>query len=256
MKLKWLGCASLVLESENARILIDPYLRKENKKLPPVSVSGDFDAIFITHPHLDHFSDVGEFLLAGVPKVYVSPNGIRNAEKVGIPTEKMLPLEKNQTVKLFDFTIKTYPSRHCRFDLFTILSVVLNPKTYFMAKSSIRLLKGIKNFKIKDDVYLLSISDGKETVFVLGSAGMDPNFDYPKGCDLLVFPYQGRYGMHFYLKKFLRRFLPKAVTIDHFDDAFPPFTHKINPKKFVPTVEKTLKGAKAFVMEEGKWYSI
>lgn len=49
---------------------------------------------------------------------------------------------------------------------------------------------------------------------------------------------------------------PKAVTIDHFDDAFPPITHRINAERFVPAVKKRLPEASAFVPEENVWYDV
>ena len=76
------------------------------------------------------------------------------------------------------------------------------------------------------------ISGGGKRVIVLGSAGMDRGTEYPTGADLLVFPYQGRAGIHRYMRRFLRRFRPAAVMADHFDDAFPPVSRSVNTKSF------------------------
>lgn len=256
MRIKWYGTASLVVESGKTRVLIDPYLRKLNPKLPPVPVTGDFGAVFITHPHLDHFSDIGAFLEAGVKRVYVSENGMAHARENGISTQQMRALSAGQTISIGDLIVRTYQSRHCKFDLATILSVVFHPRTYLKISNSIELLRLIGKYKIKDDIYALDISDGKKRVTVLGSAGMDPDERYPRESDLFVFPYQGRSRMHRYLKRFLLRFSPRRVMIDHFDDAFPPFTHRMNTSKFIPTVKETLPTAEAFIPEEGVWYDV
>jgi len=256
MRIKWYGTASLLLEGGNTRILIDPYLKQYNPKLPrvPIEEAASADAAVITHPHLDHFRDIGAFLEAGLKTVYVSANGIAHARENGIPAERMVPLSAGETVTVGEITVHTYQSRHCVFDAATLLGIVFSPRTYFHAKKAVALLKETKRYKIKDDIYALAVSHGGKTVTVLGSAGMDKNTVYPQGSDLLVFPYQGRARMHRYMLPFLKKFQPKAVLADHFDDAFPPLTHKIRTKKFVTFAER--EGIKAIVPQEGEWYEI
>lgn len=258
MKIKWYGTASLLIEGGNTRILIDPYLKKYNKKLPrvPVEEAASAQAAFITHPHLDHFPDIGAFLEAGLPAVYVSQNGIDRAARNGIPTEKMIPIAAGEEITVGEISVKIYQSRHCVFDAATVLGVIFHPMTYFRVNVSVALLKDIRKFKIGDDIFALELTHGGKKIMVLGSAGMDQNTVYPTGADLLVFPYQGRSKMHKYMLPFLEAFRPKAVMADHFDNAFPPFTHTINMKKFVPAVQDKLPGCAAFVPKEGEWYEI
>lgn len=257
MKIKWYGTATLLIQSGGTRILFDPYL-KRNPKLPPVPVdeAATADAVFITHPHLDHFCDVDVFLEAGAGAVYVSENGIARAAREGIDTSRMFPLRAGDGVRVGDMTVTAYQGRHCVFDAATVLGVALNPLTYTKLSQGIRLLKQTKKFKITDDIYVLYVTDGKQTAAVLGSAGMDEETQYPTGADLLVFPYQGRARMHRYLEPFLERFRPKAVMIDHFDDAFPPLSKRVRTEKFIPAVMKKLPEATAIVPKEGVWYEV
>lgn len=260
MRIKWYGTATLLIEAGETRILVDPYLKNYNPALPrvPIPEAATADAIFITHPHLDHFSDVGAFLDAGIKKVFVSEHGIAIAQENGIPDGRMIPLAANEKISVGDITVHTFRSRHCKFDAATVLSVALDPTTYlFHFRDGVNLLKGTKRFHIDDDeVLALEFSAEGKKIMVLGSAGMDPNTEYPDGADLFVFPYQGRARMHKYMISFLKEFSPKAVMIDHFDDAFPPLTHAVNTKKFAPTVQKYLPSAKAFRPVEGRWYDI
>lgn len=258
MKIAWYGTATLMLACGDTRILIDPYVRQYDKKQTPVPVDAlsAADAVLITHPHLDHFSDIGAFLAAGLPKVYVSENGIRHAAAQGIRTEAMQPLAAGDIFRVGELTVRAYQSRHCRFDLWTVLSVALSPRTYLHAKDAVSLLKQTGKWKIKDDIFAFEISGGGKRVVVLGSAGMDEGTEYPKDADLLVFPYQGRAGMHRYMKRFLQRFRPRAVMLDHFDDAFPPLTHTIGTRKFVPAVKTFDRAMRAWVPEMGVWYEV
>ena len=84
MRFKWYGTASLLLESENTRLLIDPYLKEYSPVAPvPLAEARTAEAIFITHPHLDHFQDIDAFS-EGVRPVYVSATGISHAKKNGL----------------------------------------------------------------------------------------------------------------------------------------------------------------------------
>lgn len=258
MKIKWLGTATLLIEGGGSRILIDPYLRRLNKKLPPVPVdeATAADAIFITHPHFDHFSDITSFIKGNVKAVYVSENGISTARKMGIYHRLMQPLFAGEKISIGDITVRTYQGRHCKFDKTTVMGIVFNPLTYFRARRAATILKGMKNYKITDDIYALEVCCGQKKIMVLGSAGMDTGAVYPAGADLLVFPYQGRARMHKYALPFLKTFEPKAVMLDHFDNAFPPFTHRVGTKRFIPAANKNFPQIKAFVPAEGEWYEI
>lgn len=260
MRIKWYGTASLLIEAGETRILVDPYLKQYNPQLPPLPVeeAAAADAAFITHPHFDHFADVGAFLEKGLKKVFVSERGIEIAQRNGIPDGRMLPLAANEKITVGDVTVQTFHSRHCKFDAATVLSVALDPATYlFHFKDGVRILKETKRFKIApNEILALEFSAEGKKVMVLGSAGLEESTEYPDGADLLVFPFQGRSRMHRYMIPFLKAFSPKAIMIDHFDDAFPPLTHTIKTKKFLSTVQKQLPGARAIVPVEGEWYEI
>ncbi len=256
MRIKWLGTATLLLESGATRILLDPYLRGRNKKLAPISPdeTADVQAIFITHPHLDHFADVNAWTERGVERVFVSENGIRNAERNGMDVSRMLPLGSDEMHRVGDFTVRTFKSRHCKFDVLTVLRVFFSPRAWAHFFGTCAFLHRVRKFPLDGDIYALEISDGERTVLALGSAGMDERVHYPEGADLLVFPYQGRVRMDKYMRKFLRAMKPKKVMLDHFDDAFPPLTHRENTGRFAAAAEE--EGTEGFVPAEGQWYEV
>ncbi len=258
MRIKWYGTASLLLESGDTRLLIDPYLHRYNKKAPPFPVDDakTADAIFITHPHFDHFSDIDVFTKGGIRRVYVSKNGIARAQELGFDTDCMTAIEPNEEYTVGAFKVRTYRSRHCVFDAATVLGVVFSPRTWLRAKTAVTLLGACRKFKLEGDVLAFGITDGEKQVFVLGSAGMEEDVEYPQGADMLVFPYQGRRRMHRYMQPFLGTFAPKAVFADHFDDAFPPLTHRISMEKFGAAAKERLPGIRAIVPEENEWYEV
>ncbi len=257
MKLKWYGTASLLLESGGTRLLFDPYLKPLNPKLPalPVEEAKTAQAVFITHPHFDHFESIGTF--AEGRDVYVSAAGAEHAARLGIPTERFHAIEAGGEYRVGNFLVRAYRSRHCRFDVGTVLRVLFSPRTYVCLPKSISILKMTKEYRIaQDEIFALEVTDGEKRVFVLGSAGLEPEEKYPQGADLLVYPYQGRSNMNRYMRRFLDAFRPKAVLTDHFDNAFPPFTHRVSVKRFPAALKKHLPSARAIVPTEGEWIEV
>ena len=258
MKIKWYGTASLLLEGGGTRILVDPYLKKYNPSLPrvPLEEAGSADAAAITHPHVDHFADIGTFLQAGLRCVYVSENGIQHAKESGIPTDAMNALERNASFRVGEICVRTYYTKHCSFDAATVLSVLFSPRTWLQFGKGVRVLRDARKFPLDDDTLALEFSHSGKRVFVLGSAALDENTEYPQGADLLVLPYQGRAGMNRYIQPILRTLAPKRVMIDHFDDAFPPISHAVSTKKFLPSVQANFPEMQAFIPVENEWYEV
>lgn len=257
MRFKWYGTATLLFESGGTRLLFDPYNKQFARTAPvPLQEARTADAIFITHPHLDHFSDVDLFS-AGVRPVYVSATGLAHAAKNGLNRACMRQIGAGDTLSIGRFTVRVYPARHCVFDAATILRVLFSPRTWLHIADSIQLLRGAVRYRIdRSDVLAFEISDGQKSAMIFGSAGLDGAASYPQGIDLLLFPYQGRARIDRELVPFLRAIRPKAVTIDHYDDSFPPITCRMDTRRFIPTVQRHLPEARAFVPEENVWYEV
>ena len=256
MKYKWYGTASLLFESNKTRLLFDPYLKKfASAESVPVAEARSAQAIFITHPHFDHFCDIDAFS-EGKRDVYVSPSGIKIAQKNKLDASCMHTLCAGDEVRVGAFIVRAYRSRHCVFDAATVARVVLSPRTWCRLPDVVRILREIKRYHIqREDVLAYHVSDGEKSVLLFGSAGMEPTERYPQA-DLLIFPYQGRSRMDRELLPFLDATSPKAVTIDHFDDAFPPITHAEDTSRFVPTAKMRLPEASAYVPQENVWYQV
>lgn len=75
-------------------------------------------------------------------------------------------------------------------------------------------------------------------ILIFGSAGIDKNAKMPESVDVLIWPFQGRTNMSKYSLPIIERIKPKMIILDHFDDAFPPVTGKVNTDKFVKLLNK------------------
>ena len=257
MRLKWYGTATILLESGETRLLFDPYQKSFAAGAGvPLDEARTANAILITHPHLDHFSDIDLFSQGRCP-VYVSAKGIALARENGLQTECMHAIGEGDVLTVGPFRIRAYPARHCRFDAATVLRVLLAPRTWLHFSKAVALLRGAGRYRIRrDEVLAFEVTDGERTLLLFGSAAMDEGAAYPVGADLLVFPYQGRARMDRVLRPFLQKLRPQAILIDHFDDAFPPITCRVNTARLSSTVRECLPQAQAIIPDENVWYPV
>lgn len=257
MQIKWHGTASVTIKTSVASVSFDPYLHKLNPELPPVDAEEikNSDAIFITHPHADHFADVASFMNGKTP-VYVSPNGIKHAGRARADASCMRPVRIGEKYTIGDITISVVQSRHCRFDLPLILSVLFSLRTYRLAGNAFRLIGDSFKFRIRDDVYFFLIEAEGKKIALLGSAGLDKATEYPTDADLLILPYQGRSDMAEYSLRLLSRLRPKRVLLDHYDDAFPPFTGKVDTQKIVLLASREFPEMPVAPFKQGLWYEL
>lgn len=257
MKIMWCGTATLLVESGDTRLLFDPYLRKYDRRGAPFPLEEALraDAVFITHPHCDHFCDIGTFAAERRP-VYASAHAVEIARKNGLGG-RFYVLAPYSGVRVGALTVTAYPSVHCVFDAATVMRVLLSPRTWRHPRVCAELLREARRFRLhRRQSLCLEVCDGAKRVVILGSAGMLGGVPYPKGADLFVFPYQGRAEMHRVLLPFLDVFLPKKVMIDHFDDAFPPVSSAVDPQKFPAAVKERLPKAEALIPEMNVWYEV
>ncbi|MDQ5814777.1 MAG: metal-dependent hydrolase [Actinomycetota bacterium] len=69
VKLTWLGHATFLLETGDARILIDPWVQNNPACPDDLKDLGSLDAMLITHAHFDHIGDAVEIARATSPEV-------------------------------------------------------------------------------------------------------------------------------------------------------------------------------------------
>ena len=254
MELKWYGTASLALRQGERTLVFDPYLKRLNPQLPPLPQAEirQAEAIFITHPHIDHFSDIDAVAAAGGPPVYVNERGVELARRQGLSCE-IREIRAGQELCCGPFRIRALAARHVRFDRRLVLQTVgrcLVSGKFSQVGEFIRLSR---RFKIQPtDVLAYLVSGGGCSVLVLGSAGLDPSVSYPAP-DWLVFPYQGRSRMAPYAADLLEALHPGRVLLDHFDDAFPPVSQTMDGRELISLLQSRGSSLEVTIPKEGQW---
>lgn len=123
--LVWFGHSSYFMQIDGKRILVDPVLSGSVSPLPvgqksfkgtDIYTTDDFpeiDYLFITHDHWDHLDHDTIIKLKPKIKTYICGLGVgEHLEHWGIPANKIIEKDWNETFTLGEFTVNTVPARH------------------------------------------------------------------------------------------------------------------------------------------------
>src|SRR5262249_1558054 len=125
IRVRWLGTASIELESQGYRLLIDPYATRASlwrcAAVPlvpdPIAIARYFpnpDAIIATHTHVDHVLDIPTIARETGAKVIGSPSLIALCRSAGLGETVLHAVSGAETIELGPFQVSFVPSVHSR----------------------------------------------------------------------------------------------------------------------------------------------
>ena len=223
-----------------AAIAFDPFFgmpvgcfkNKNRSSLPKDDFSKVTD-VFVTHGHVDHIYYLPELCVASDFRIHCTPTPRKTLTRRGVPPERIVPAAAGGTDSVPPFTVTAYKGRHCRFDLPIILKTVFRGSFFRHLVHAVRFLLEMLRFPEKGEILMYEVSCGGKRIQVLGSLGLDEHTDYPADADVLILPFQGRSNLEAYALGIVRRLRPRAVLLDHYDDAFPPVSDDIYTEDFI-----------------------
>ena len=259
MKLSWYGTASVMLESGDCRLAVDPFLTIPlnetfcRRKLHAVRYR-TADAVLVTHGHFDHILDIPRLYRNSDIKIYATKTPCRMLLRRGVAREKLKVIAPGMTFTLGGFTIRVYQGRHCRFGAGIALKTVFKKDTLLHPKRLFDLLLLNGRYKENGETLFYEIEAEGKRIQLMGSMGLDLDTMYPTGADVLILPFQGTYCPARTVAPIISRLKPKMIYLDHYDDTFPPMSSHIETLDF--TAALIHNGIPAAALKFGKEYEI
>lgn len=238
MKITWYGTATVGIESENTKLLFDPFVRM-NKRMETTPLEGfaGFDAVFVTHGHFDHIYSIPA--LTQIDKtvpVYCTKTPKNTLTERGVAPERIRLIQPDDTFRIGGFTVRVRRFKHIIFDPIYILtvvpkSIVMFPRLFWQAYMNHKMPEG-------GEIVAYEIEAEGKKVFLTGSFRAYPGEEYPKDADLFILANGGSVFVPEKVKGFVDKYHPRRILVDHFDNAFPPVTRTVSVKRLKRSVEK------------------
>jgi L-ascorbate metabolism protein UlaG (beta-lactamase superfamily) len=226
MTVTWLGNASIIIESAGQRLYFDPFFPLDNA-----------EDVFITHGHYDHLFFVPDMRGCRVRCTKTPADLVRGAKVICAGDVEHIGV----------FEVRTIKSRHARFDLPLIINTLL--RLLKTPKKIPFFIKVLRDFPENGETVMFDVRSGGKRVVVLGSLALDPGTEYEQGADCLILPYQGYSDNLAAALPVVHRLAPKSVILDHFDNAFPPISQKIDVSQILIAVPYAAKPKKGVAIE-------
>jgi len=230
MDIKWYGTASISIESNNEKILFDPFVPMLGSKID-VHLDDfiDYDKIFITHGNFDHIGSLKKIYKKNNKiKIYCTKTPYTYLNKKGIPLDNLVLINYNDVIELNGFKIKAYHSKHIMYDDDAIKKIILNINSYKYLYNVPWIVYKNKVCLENEETLFYDIEVENKHIFLMGSLGYDKDVIYPYGCDLFIMPYQGKKDVLTPALEIIDLLKPKAIMLSHFDNTFPPVSKNVS----------------------------
>lgn len=231
MKITWFGTASLLIEYEGDRLLIDPFLTLKGAANHPSLLSYlQEDSILITHGHIDHLHSVPKIMANSDATVYCSATPAKTLQKKGVDGSQIVVVRPDDRLIFGKIRVTVLKGQHITFDKKLIRQTLFSRRILQHFSNLLFLGWNHPQYPENEETLIYQIEAGGKVVLVLGSLGLDDQTVYPKYADMVIIPYQGVSDLIPPTLSILHRIQPRTILLDHFDDAFPPISSGIDTR--------------------------
>ena len=237
MEIKWLGTASVLIKSKDAKIVTDPF--------PGIPADPEAEAymkevdnILVSHGHFDHICAIKDIYPDKKINIYCTKTPKETLTRSGIDEKLINEISPGGSFETGDLKVDCFQGRHGVFDAKTVLSAAVRIFTH--PARGRRILKLHRSHPENGETLFFEITDGGSRLQIIGSPGLDERTVYPTGADALVLAYQGRADLEDTVMPFIKRLAPKKVFLDHYDDTFYPMSSDVDVRGIVKRVRDEL----------------
>lgn len=242
MKIKWYGTASISIETENEKILFDPFIPLKGSNIKTTLTDfKEYNQIFITHGHFDHIGSISKISKDHPIKIYCTKTPYQVLLKKKLSKDYLNIIEPNQIINLKNLTIKTYQGKHIEYDKGVIKKIIFTPRTYKYFYNLPFIIRENKICQENNETLIYEIKAESKNILMMGSLGLTANINYPNNCDLLIMPYQGKKDLITPSLEIINKLKPKNIVLIHFDDTFPPISKEVNISELQMKLDKKIR---------------
>lgn len=229
MRVTWYGTASLGVEAASGRLLIDPFFPFEGSptRVPRDAYAG-YGTILATHGHFDHIMSLPALLREGSAVVYATKTPVETLKKLHVPDERLAEYAPGDRLELEGMRVEVYQSRHVRYDGAILKRTLLNRRMLRHIGNLPAALYGFLAYPENGETVGLLIEAEGRSLYAMGSLNLAAGAPHPTGMDLLALPYQGASDLLTPALAIIEALRPRAVLLDHWDDAFPPISATVD----------------------------
>ena len=256
MIITWYGTASVGIETAGTKLLADPFIRR-NKRLKPLSTAdfAGFGHILLTHGHFDHVTPVPQILKENPgTDVYCTETPLNSLRSMGADPARLHLIAPGDELHLGDVRVTVLRGKHIKFNPPYLLAML--PRCALHLPETLRLVSLLKKLPENGEIVSFVLRAEGKTVLLLGSYGFAEGETYPENADLMVFPFSGNTGIAATAAPDLAGLRPKSLLFDHFDDAFPPLTKRMDAEAYCELLKTAFPEIKTTVPTEGKGYEV
>lgn len=253
MLVTWLGTGTILIESGEEKIIFDPFIQLPGGEHPTdIKAFSQAKNVFVTHSKAPHLASIPELIATTDMLVHCGQGAVKTLIKMGVSMKQLRSIHQGDIIPLKnEVQVHALKGRYVGFGPFMLLKTVLNPRIIKYSQNLMKLAKMHKRFAGDDITLAYHVKAENQEILLLGSLALDDRTSYPPNVDVLILPYQGSSSLQKKAITIIRKLKPKKVILSHFDDAFPPLSKSINPKKFRLAMKRRLPDIQVVVPQVG-----